>query len=122
MTRSTSDEAALKHVLDQLLGASDATHPIRKALKFSGIDTFKDLLNLSEDDARGLRYQTEPRKDDKGRPLTNTIEEVPLKLGHYKRIVMILRFKQHTSDNGKDLENKDWIVVTQDEFDAFRLG
>jgi hypothetical protein len=111
-TRSQANADPFAHVLDNVFKQGPDS-PLRKSLQHEGILNMFDLIALNESDISALKYM-----DDSG----GTPIETPLPRGYRSLLVALLGYTTHCYQNGTPLGYSDWINVTADEFNEYRLS
>ena len=114
-----SVEDAYDHVINNLLRASDKSHPIRLVLALAGHDEghIYDLVGNSEEFYRTLTY-IDPEATTKAQK-----QPKPLEAYHVSILLILRRFAHHLFVQVGDLPTSaDWLAVTVRDFDKFRIS
>ena len=102
---------ALEHILSTVFGLDDKS-PLTKALKAEGVTYISEFLTLDPSTIDSLTYVVE----EKGKRST-----VPVPKGHRRLITVFFDFVLYRKHQGTPV-GEDWISITAEEFDAFRIS
>ena len=107
LTRNQKKQA-LAHILDVVFDL-DKNSPIHKALEENNIRSPFDLISLAMVEYELLEY---------------TEKDVPLKLskGHVGLLKTFKNYVHFKANNGEPIEDNNWVTLTCDEFDKFRIS
>ena len=107
LTRNQKKQA-LTHILDVVFDL-DNNSPVHKALEENNIRSPFDLMSLAPVEYEMLEYKEE------GVPLT-------LSKGHVGLLKTFKRYVHFKASNGEPIEDEDWVTLTCEEFDQFRIS
>ena len=100
---------ALTHILEQVMD-QDPDSPLHKALDAAVIKSPHDICMLDYDALASLRY-----------PASDTTFEV-LPKGNVGLLHAFKSFVAHRHASGNPITDSDWLKITADEFDLFRVS
>ena len=101
---------AFNHVMDNVLERGDDSD-LKAALLFSGFRDINDLLGIGPEDVDHLTYR-EP----------NTVIDLPVIRGDKGLLFCFLEYVAHRADDDDPIEDEDWMTVTVEDFDDFRVS
>ena len=110
LTRNEA-KSTFTHILDNVLGRGDGA-PLKTSLVDEGIDDIFSFMSLDENTIDGLKY--EDQDDD------NIIK--PIRLSDKMLLKCFLHFVTNKDLEGNTINDHDWIKITQEEFDEFRIS
>ena len=109
MVTSSEHTQVYAHVMGLIGDPSEGSGEIAKTLKVNGILNILDICNLNKHMVEQLYYKVSNRK------IELTIEQQSL-------VINIGLFMRHKRKNDASFGILNWLNVTQDDFDEFRLG
>ena len=101
-------KAAYKHVLEVVFQLNN-NDPLYKALDTRGYDDIQQLLTMSVKDIDGLTY------------LNSTDTNVPVPSFGKVWICILKAYHLHRDEQHNPIGDE-WLMITTEEFDAFRVG
>ena len=110
LTRNEA-KSTFVHVMDNVLGRKDGS-ALKSSLIEEGIDDIFSFMSLDENTIDGLKY--EDQDDD------NIIK--PIRLSDKMLLKCFLHFVTNKDLEGNTINDHDWIKITQEEFDEFRIS
>jgi hypothetical protein len=130
-TRAQQRQAFFNHVLDNVLERGDGS-TLKVALLASGFDTMRDLMGITINQIENLGYTTtsapttvggaDERKDKEvSGPSTSGPPVMIYVVPSDQNLIRYLRAYWHYR-HALGSSIKDWNLVMQDEFDAFRIN
>ena len=106
----TQGKEILNHLMDHVLVRADDT-PLKQSLKKAGIRNLMDLLTMPSQDIDSLTF-------DK----SETEKDLPVLRSDKRLISVLIAFHRHHLESGRNMSKDEWLALTQEEFDEFRIG
>ena len=102
-------KAAIKHLLETVFDL-DSNSPIQLALEQNGLSSPHDIVSLNDVEFELLMYKP-----------AGATEAIPLQKGHASCLKAFKALVVHKAATGNPIDD-DWISITQDDFDKFRIS
>jgi hypothetical protein len=115
-TQTTSDAAALAHLLDTVLALS-ATSPIRLSLQLNGYDNLQSVVGIFESELESLEYVPLAVKEG--------VSPLPVKLlmAHQQLLCYFLHWMSHLRNtNEGPLSPYKIVSLARDDFNTYRMS
>ena len=125
-TRSTSATQVLEHILTNILRQPEGNDPVRLCLQQNGINELPDLMMLSEDDIRALRYQLPAPTEENAEANPAAANPAPrqsLTVPQQRKLSIFVMFAQaEYVKNSGPLGADMWMLMDFHPYDAYRVS